>query len=179
MMCSISLLSAWEADDKNQLFCSPSCWCCFTLHVSVGFVLWILRVTEFSKVRKSSAESKIMRVLCQGKSKYHITGRNLSGLCDFNDYFLHIEVKFVENVSVVWLFVAGASTSDILIWIISSVKEKWENFETWLRWETWLTTSTVGLYMEIIFNLPFVIANPAIKGLTCHKKWVSVFCFLD
>ena len=48
-----------------------------------------------------SAESNIMRVLSQGKFKYNITGRNLSGLCDFNYDFLHMEVKFVENVSVV------------------------------------------------------------------------------
>ena len=69
---------------------------------------------EFSKVRKSSAQ--IMMVLSQGKFKYNITGRNLSGLCDF----LHMEGKFIENVSVVngwkvWLFVEGTSTSDILI----------------------------------------------------------------
>ena len=42
------------------------------------------------------------------------------GLCDFNDDFLHMEGKFIENVSVVngwivWLFVEGASTSDVLI----------------------------------------------------------------
>ena len=39
---------------------------------------------------------------------------------NFNDDFLHMEGKFVENVSVVngwkvWLFVEGTSTSDILI----------------------------------------------------------------
>ena len=51
--------------------------------------------------------------------KYNITGRNLSGLCDFKDDFFYIEGKFVENVSVVnwwkvWLFVEpGTSTSDI------------------------------------------------------------------
>ena len=61
-----------------------------------------------------------MRVLIQGKVKYNITLRNLSGLCDFNDDFLNMESEFVENVSVVngwkvWLFVEGASTSDILI----------------------------------------------------------------
>ena len=61
-----------------------------------------------------------MMVLSQGKFKYNITGRNLSGLCDLNDDFLHMEGKFVENVSVVngwkvWLFVEGTSTSDILI----------------------------------------------------------------
>ena len=54
-----------------------------------------------------------MKVLSQVKLKYNITGRNLSGLFDFND-----ECKFVKNVSVVngwkvWLFVEGASTSDI------------------------------------------------------------------
>ena len=65
---------------------------------------------EFSKVRKSSAESKIMRVLSQGKFNIlNITGRSL---CDFNDDFLHMGGKFVENVSVVnewkvWLFVGG------------------------------------------------------------------------
>ena len=74
---------------------SPSCWCFFTCHVGVVFVLIILRVTEFSKVKKSSAQ--IMTVLSQGKFKYSITGRNLSGLCDF----LHMEGKFVENISVV------------------------------------------------------------------------------
>ena len=84
------------------------------------FVLRFLRVTEFSKVRKSSAERKIMKVLSQGKLKSNITGRNLSGLCDFNFYFLYIEGTFVENVSLVngwkaWLFVEGASTFDILI----------------------------------------------------------------
>ena len=95
---------------------------CFALHVGVVFILWISRVTEFSKVGKSSAESKIMRVLSQGKFKYNITGRNLSGVCDFNNDFLHMEGtgKFVQNVSVVngwkvWLFVEGAPTSDILI----------------------------------------------------------------
>ena len=46
--------------------------------------------------------------------------QTLSGLCDFNNDFLYVEGKFVENVSVVngwkvWLFVEGASTSDILI----------------------------------------------------------------
>ena len=61
-----------------------------------------------------------MMVLSQRKFKYNITGRNLSGLCDFNDDFLHMEGKFVENVSVVngwkvWLFVEVTSTSDILI----------------------------------------------------------------
>ena len=61
-----------------------------------------------------------MGVLSQRKFKYNITGRNLSGLCDFNDDFLHMEGKFVENVSFVngwkvWLFVEGASSSDILI----------------------------------------------------------------
>ena len=60
-----------------------------------------------------------MKVLSQGKLKYNINGRNLSGLCDF-DNFLYIQGKFVENVSVVnewkvWLFVEGASTSDMLI----------------------------------------------------------------
>ena len=52
--------------------------------------------------------------------KYNITGRNLSGLCDLNDDFLHMEGKFVENISVVngrkvWLFAEGASTADIVI----------------------------------------------------------------
>ena len=69
-------------------------------------------------MKKSSAQ--IMMVLSQGKFKYNITRRNLSGRCDFNDDFLHMEGKFVENVSVVngwkvWLFVEGTSTSDILI----------------------------------------------------------------
>ena len=55
-----------------------------------------------------------------GNPAVTITGRNLSGLCDFNDDFLHMEGKFVEKVSVVngwkvWLFVEGTSTSDILI----------------------------------------------------------------
>ena len=55
-----------------------------------------------------------------GKLKYNITESNLSALCDFNDDFLYIQGKFVENVSVVngwkvWLFVQGASTLDILI----------------------------------------------------------------
>ena len=81
-----------------------------TCHVGVVFVLIILRVTEFSKVRKSSAQ--IMMVLSQGKFKYNIIGRNLSSLCDFNDDFLHMEGEFVENVLVVngwkvWLFVEG------------------------------------------------------------------------
>ena len=66
--------------------------------MGVVFVLRIFMVTEFSKVRKSSAQ---VMVLSQGKFKYNITGRNLSGLCDFNDDFLCIEGKFVENVSVV------------------------------------------------------------------------------
>ena len=47
-------------------------------HVGVVFVLRILRVTEFSKVRKSSAQRKIMKVLSLGKLKYNITRRNLS-----------------------------------------------------------------------------------------------------
>ena len=38
---------------------------CFTWHVGVVFVLTILRVTEFSKVRKSSAQRKIVKVLSQ------------------------------------------------------------------------------------------------------------------
>ena len=93
---------------------------CFTWHVGVVFVLRILRVTEFSKVRKSSAQRKIMKVSSQGKLKYNIAGRNLLNLCDFNDDFLYIKGKFVENVSVVngwkvWLHVEGTSTSDILI----------------------------------------------------------------
>ena len=88
--------------------------------MGVVFVLRILTVVEFLKVRKSSAERKIVKVLIQGKLKYNITGRNLSGLCDFNDDFPYMEGKFVENVPVVngwkvWLFVEGASTSDILI----------------------------------------------------------------
>ena len=69
-----------------------------------------------------------MKVLNQGKLKYNITGRNISGLCDFDNDFLSIEGKLVEKVSVlngwkVWLFVEGASTSDILFEIISSVRE--------------------------------------------------------
>ena len=48
--------------------------------MGVVFALRILRVTDFTKVRKSSAERKIMKVLSQGKFKYNITGRNLSGL---------------------------------------------------------------------------------------------------
>ena len=60
--------------------------------MGVVFVLRILTVVEFLKVRKSSAERKIVKVLIQGKLKYNITGRNLSGLCDFNDDFLYIEV---------------------------------------------------------------------------------------
>ena len=52
----------------------------FYVHVGVVFVLRILRVTEFSKVRKSSAQRKIMKVLSQGKLRYNITGRNLSDL---------------------------------------------------------------------------------------------------
>ena len=36
-----------------------------------------------------------------GKLKYNITESNLSALCDFNDDFLYIQGKFVENVSVV------------------------------------------------------------------------------
>ena len=67
--------------------------------MSIVFVLRILRVTEFSKVRKLSAERKIMKILSQGKFKYNIT--NLSGLYDFNDDFLYIEGEFDENVSVV------------------------------------------------------------------------------
>ena len=70
-----------------------------------------------------------MKVLSQGNLKYNNIGRNLSGLCDFNDDLLYIEGRFAQNVSVVprwkvWLFVAGASTSDILICDHSSVREK-------------------------------------------------------
>ena len=39
-----------------------------------------------------------MKVLSQGLGEieiYYITGRNLSGLCDFNDDFLYIGGKFV------------------------------------------------------------------------------------
>ena len=62
---------------------------------------------------------QIMMVLSRGKFKY-TTERNLLGLCGLNDDFLHMEGKFVENISVVngwkvWLFVKGTSTSDILI----------------------------------------------------------------
>ena len=48
-------------------------------------------VTEFSKDRKSSAERKVMKVLSQEKLKYKITGRNLSGLCDFDNDILYVE----------------------------------------------------------------------------------------
>ena len=41
-----------------------------------------------------------MKILSQGKLNYNITGRTFSGFCDFNDDFLYIEGKFVENVSV-------------------------------------------------------------------------------
>ena len=37
----------------------------FSWHVGIVFVLRILRVTEFSKVRKSSAQRKIVKVLSQ------------------------------------------------------------------------------------------------------------------
>ena len=86
--------------------------------MGVVFILRILRVTEFSKVRKLSAERKIVKVLRQGK----LTSleETFLGLCDFNDDFHYVEGKFVENVPVingwkVWLFVEGASTSDILV----------------------------------------------------------------
>ena len=73
-----------------------------------------------------SAQRKFV-VLSQRQLKYNITGRNLSNFCDFNDDFLYIEGKFIENVSVVngwkvWLFVEVTSTSDILI--ISSEKSE-------------------------------------------------------
>ena len=123
-----SLPSVWEAGKMSCFVGSGSeahlfQWCCFTWHVGVAFVLRILSVTEFSKVRKSSAQRKIVKVLSQWTLKYNITGRDLSGLCDF----LHMEGKFVENVSVVigwkvWLFVEVTSTSDILI--ISSEKSE-------------------------------------------------------
>ena len=60
--------------------------------MGVVFVLRIIRVTGFSKVRKSSAQRKIIEVLSWGKLKYKITGRNLSDLRDFNDDFLYIEL---------------------------------------------------------------------------------------
>ena len=47
------------------------------LHVGVIFVHRILRATGFSKVRKSSAERKVMKVLSQGELKYNIAGRIL------------------------------------------------------------------------------------------------------
>ena len=69
-----------------------------------------------------------MKVLSKGKLKYKITGRNHSGLCDFDNDFLYVEGKLVKNVSVlngwkVWQFVEGASTSDIFFDIISAVRE--------------------------------------------------------
>ena len=72
----------WEV-----LHWSPSCSCCFTWHVGVVFVLRILRVTEFSKVRKSSAQRKIVKFLSQWKLKYNITGRNLFRSLWFQRWF--------------------------------------------------------------------------------------------
>ena len=66
---------------------SPSCWCCFTWQVGVVFVLRILKVMEFSKVRKSSAQRKIVKVLSQWKLKYNITGRNLFRTLWFQRWF--------------------------------------------------------------------------------------------
>ena len=89
--------------------------------LKISFFVAHLYITSGCCFRlKGYGVRKIMRVLSQGKLKYNITGRNLLSLCDFNDDFLHMEGKFVENVSVVnglkvWLFEEGASTSDILI----------------------------------------------------------------
>ena len=100
----------------------------------VGFVLRILRVKEFSKVMKSLAERKIMKVLSQGKLKYNIIGRNLSGLCDFNDDFLFYKVNAFLKVSVVngwkvWLFVEGSSISNILTYYFLLSKKKQQKWK--------------------------------------------------
>ena len=47
----------------------------------------------------------------------------------------------------------GCFSSDILL-CDYFVRGKCENFETSLLWEKRLTANTVGLYMEIILNLP-------------------------
>ena len=157
----ISLLSIWENDEMSCFGGSFN----IEAHLADAVLhsMWVLfsslefqlRVTEFSKVRKSSAQRKIAKVLSQWKLKYNITGRNFSDLCDFNDNFLYKEGKFIGNVSSVngrkvWLFVEVTSTSDILISDYFA-REKCETFESWFVCETWLTTSTGGLYMEIIF----------------------------
>ena len=62
MMCPISLLSRSvvlrECSVSKLISLSV-----VVLHVGVVFVLRILRVTGFSKVGKSSAERKIMKIL--------------------------------------------------------------------------------------------------------------------
>ena len=92
----ISLLSIWENDEMSCFGGSFN----IEAHLADAVLhsMWVLfsslefqlRVTEFSKVRKSSAQRKIAKVLSQWKLKYNITGRNLSDLCDFNDEFLYI-----------------------------------------------------------------------------------------
>ena len=89
-----------------MLFYMP-CRCCFRPYNLKGY--GVFKGKEIASANHDGLEL--------GKFKYNITGRNLSGLCDF----LHMEGKFVENVSVVngwkvWLFVEGTSTSDILIY---------------------------------------------------------------
>ena len=81
----------------------------------------------------------------------NITGRNLSGLCDFNDDFLHMEGKFVENVLVVngwkvWMFVEGTSTSDILI-CDYFVRENWDFWNLITVWNM-----TDNQYCRIIYG---------------------------
>ena len=90
--------------------------------MGVVLVLRILRVTEFSKVRKSSAEKKNHEEKSWVRENRNIiTGRNLSGRCDFNDDFLYTEGKLDEKcISRKWAesvaVCGGASTSDILIY---------------------------------------------------------------
>ena len=72
------------------------------------------------EIRPTFGQNKLEWIRHNKMAYDNITGRNLSGLCDFNDDFLHMEGKFVENVLVVngwkvWMFVEGTSTSDILI----------------------------------------------------------------
>ena len=128
-------------------------------HVGVVFVLRILRVPDFLKVRKRQRKEKSWRSWLTENWNITSLEETFSDLCgDFNDDFLYIEGKFIGNVSSVngwkvWLFVEVTSTSDILI-SDYFVREKWETFESWFLCETWLTTSTVGLYIEIFFNLP-------------------------
>ena len=83
-----------------------------------------------------------MMVLSQGKFKYNITGRNLSGLCDF----LHMEGKFVENVSVVngwkvWLFVEDTLICDYF------VREKWDFWNLITVWNM-----TDNQYCRIMYS---------------------------